>query len=493
MAMEEKNATDYPIRRRNTTVAGIAETLEWVMIALVLAFVFRAFVMEAFRIPTGSMAETLRGDHFHLRCIRCGYEYDVGADYYAALKPMCSSCGYVLPDGTPKAMINGDRILVLKCIYQFVDPKRWDVVVFKNPTNPAESYIKRMIALPGETVEIVDGDIYIDGEIARKPANIQDELWMPIYNNDYQPSDQMLNKSGKLANISGDDQVWEMPFKNDAVSNWDISKGSGTVFTLDSKPDQVNIIYYDPDSGNDFTAKYAYNSSSSYYMRPTCSDLKLEFRFNSASSEGLVGATLKKYDTIYHAHIDFTGQMVLEKVVDGVSVELARKTIELIPKVYANFSFANVDHRLLLNYGDNELVYDLGTGPDGAGQRNTKADPEVRIFGAGSLSLAGLALYRDTYYINTGNLRAAEGDPFMLEEDQFFVCGDNSPSSLDARLWGQAGTGNNGKEYRMGTVPRDYLVGKAFYRYWADAHKLFGNLPLIPSISKMGSIEGGGN
>lgn len=489
--MDEKYSSDYPIRRKNTTVAGIAETLEWVMIALILAFIFRAFVMEAFRIPTGSMAETLRGSHFHLRCIRCGFDYDVGADPY--IKPKCSSCGYVLPEGTPKAMINGDRILVLKCIYQFVEPKRWDVVVFKNPCNPAESYIKRMIGLPGETVEIIDGDIYIDGKIARKPSNVQDELWMPVCNNDYHPSEQMLNKNGKLANIPEDEQVWELPFKNDAVSKWDFSKAGATIFTLDSDADEVNLFYYDADIGNDFKAKYAYNSNSYSYVQPMCSDLKVEFMVSSASSGGLIGATLKKYDTTYHGHIELGGQMILEKVVDRLSTELAVKNIAKVGEGYANFSFANVDHQLVLTYGDEELRYDLGRGAADAGARNLNAVPEVRVFGSGSLSVAGLALYRDTYYIDKPSLRAGEGSPFSLAEDQFFVCGDNSPASSDARLWAQAGVGNNGTEYREGTVPRDYLIGKAFYRYWADAHKLFGNLPLIPSISKIGAIEGGGD
>ncbi len=198
MAENAEQTIDYPRMRRSSTFAGIIETMEWVIIALVLAFIFRAFVMEAFRIPTGSMADTLRGAHFHLRCTRCGYGYDVGGDYYTTLKPQCPSCEYVLPSGTPMSVSNGDRILVLKCIYQFVEPKRWDVVVFKNPLNPSENYIKRMIAGAGETVEIVDGDIYINGQIARKPANVQEELWMPIYDNDYQPSAEKMKRLGEI-------------------------------------------------------------------------------------------------------------------------------------------------------------------------------------------------------------------------------------------------------------------------------------------------------
>ena len=161
-------------------------TLELLVTALILAFVFRAFVVEAFRIPTGSMAETLRGSHYHLRCIRCGFPYDVGGDWWSIPKPRCPSCGYDLPQGRGVSISNGDRILVLKCLYQFLPAKRWDVIVFKNPVEPRENYIKRLIGLPGETVEIIDGDVYIDGHIARKPPKVQEEVWMPIYNNDYQ-------------------------------------------------------------------------------------------------------------------------------------------------------------------------------------------------------------------------------------------------------------------------------------------------------------------
>src|SRR5512142_1689317 len=56
----------------------IANAFEWLITAFILAFVFRAFVMESFRIPTGSMADTLMGAHFRLRCPECGYRYEYG-------------------------------------------------------------------------------------------------------------------------------------------------------------------------------------------------------------------------------------------------------------------------------------------------------------------------------------------------------------------------------------------------------------------------------
>ena len=52
----------------------------------------------------------------------------------------------------------GDRVLVLKYLYAFQDPQRWDVVVFKNPTDPngdAANYIKRLVGLPSEQLLIL--------------------------------------------------------------------------------------------------------------------------------------------------------------------------------------------------------------------------------------------------------------------------------------------------------------------------------------------------
>jgi len=161
---------------RKDRAAEIANTFEWLITAFILAFLFRAFIMEAYRIPTGSMADTLKGAHFRLRCPQCGYKYDYGfmPEKYGMLQdtlPLgpvelptthCPSCGYYPKSKARRQIAGGDRILVLKCIYQFFEPKRWDVVVFKNPLEPKVNYIKRLVGRPGDTIEIINGDIYIN-------------------------------------------------------------------------------------------------------------------------------------------------------------------------------------------------------------------------------------------------------------------------------------------------------------------------------------------
>ncbi|MHC5060435.1 MAG: signal peptidase I [Planctomycetota bacterium] len=486
MEIVQEQTINYPERRYSSTFEEIIETLKWVLIALILALIFRAFIMEAFRIPTGSMAKTLLGAHYHLRCSRCGYKYDVGGDrdYHSKPRPRCPSCGYSLPSGTAMSLSNGDRILVMKCIYQFAEPKRWDVVVFKNPPDPQINYIKRLIAGPGETVEIIDGDIYIDGQIARKPKSLQQELWMPIYNNDFQPFHQQPGTSAA-------EDTWQQPFRNAPGSGWNLNAKGLTVFGLDSEPDQVNTIVYDASIGNNFMATYGYNSD--YGARPVCSDLMMRFYVSPGNGSGLIGAGLKKYETLYHGLVDFDGEMTIEKIIGGRRILLERKKIK---PVKANdpslLQFSNVDHGLMLEFGTEKLEHDLGLAPGAAGDKSRGGDPAVKIFGAGKMKLSRIGIFRDIHYISEGNVRAREGDGFTVGKDEYFVCGDNSPYSFDCRVWVAEGKGNNGVKYRTGVVPRDYLVGKAVMVYWGNAFRPFDNmLPIIPNLGQVRFINGG--
>lgn len=485
----DESKADYPVMRYNPTVAGVMNTLQWLLIAFILALVFRAFEMEAFRIPTGSMAETLRGAHYHLRCVRCGYKYDVGGDSIVIPRPSCPSCDYLVPTGTVIPISNGDRIVVLKCIYQFSEPRRWDVAVFKNPLNPEDSFIKRVIAGPEETVEIIDGDIYINGMIARKPAKVQSELWMPVYDNDYIPSGMWL-KTG----VDGKRGNWRVPFDNESGSQWELEGDGPAVFSLDSKPGETHTISYDSSNGNDFRATYAYNDSREYHIRPICSDLMVRYYVDSAEKEGFVGAALGKYGRSYYGVVDYSNEMHIEELVAGEKVKLASLQLEESNGVgMVLFKFMSVDHQLVLEFGDEKVKYDLGRGSEDVGRgRERRILPEVKIVGAGKLRLSHIGVFRDIHYISDDAERAGGGKAFTLGADEYFVCGDNSPISQDARVWDSAGIGNNGKVYREGTVPRDYLVGKAFFVYWSEAFRPFENLlPVIPNVGQIGFIYGG--
>ena len=86
---------------------AVRETVESIVIAFVLAFLFRTFEAEAFVIPTGSMAPTLMGRHKDVECPKCGYRYTVSASEEESedarqqpsdcIAGMCPMCHYVMP------------------------------------------------------------------------------------------------------------------------------------------------------------------------------------------------------------------------------------------------------------------------------------------------------------------------------------------------------------------------------------------------------------
>jgi len=189
---------------------GWRETIESVVIALVLAFLFRTFEAEAFVIPTGSMATTLMGRHKDVACTECGMAFKVNAsgevdkfgrlidrDGQSAIRAgVCPNCNFevsfVSPDGQVTApSYKGDRILVAKQAYAAKDPQRWDVVVFRYPHEAATNYIKRLVGLPGETVKIAQGDVVTRTgnrepfSIARKPPQKVAALLRNVHDNDH--------------------------------------------------------------------------------------------------------------------------------------------------------------------------------------------------------------------------------------------------------------------------------------------------------------------
>ena len=113
------------------TKSILREYAEALIIAILLALVIRAFVVQAFKIPSGSMLETLE---------------------------------------------IGDHILVNKFLYYFTSPQRGDVIVFKFPQDESRDFIKRVIGLPGETVEVRDKEVLVNGVALREPYAVYGDV-----------------------------------------------------------------------------------------------------------------------------------------------------------------------------------------------------------------------------------------------------------------------------------------------------------------------------
>lgn len=112
------------------------EYTEAIVTALLLALLIRAFVIQAFKIPTGSMTPTLLvGDHILVNKFLYG------------IKPPFSD----------------EKILVLK------KPEREDIIVFKYPEDPKRDFIKRVIAVEGDVIESINKTIYVNGKPVEEP------------------------------------------------------------------------------------------------------------------------------------------------------------------------------------------------------------------------------------------------------------------------------------------------------------------------------------
>lgn len=110
------------IKREKSLIREYAETI---VIALLVAVLLRVFVVSAYRVSSGSMEDSL---------------------------------------------MEGDYIFVNKLAYKFSPPKIGDIIIFTNPYDASRDYIKRIVAAEGQTVEIIDKILYVDGQVAPIPT-----------------------------------------------------------------------------------------------------------------------------------------------------------------------------------------------------------------------------------------------------------------------------------------------------------------------------------
>lgn len=150
------------------------ETIRTVLFAIVLAVVFRSFLFEPFHIPSGSMKSNLLvGDYLFVSKYSYGYSR------------------YSFPLGLP--LFKG-RVLAS-------EPKRGDVVVFREPSNPRIDFIKRLIGMPGDRIQVRDGVLYInDVPLPRKQLADYTDTENPRYMRSIAQFAETLPE-GKVINI----------------------------------------------------------------------------------------------------------------------------------------------------------------------------------------------------------------------------------------------------------------------------------------------------
>ncbi len=564
--------------------SSIKETIISMIISLAMALVAKSYVIEAFVIPTGSMAPTLLGKHMLFQSPSSGYSWTVNPWYYLdpdvrnfpapvqgdggthgplVTDPMSTSrinqwfrgqlpsqraYGFTLPPAEKPARA-GDRILVQKYLYEIFPPKRFDVVVFKNPEDARDNFIKRLIGLPDEQVWLADGDVFArprtdaptENEqalhegwtVQRKPDRIQRSLWRTVYSSEFAPlelttgaapwfkqpwlTDGFQTTDARVYTTSGPEPAilaWNL--EDWPITNWVSYNEIGLDRSIQSR------LYYPvgdiriragirPDgpglaatpliraAGHEFRADLRPDAAN-----PRRYDLRIERRpIEPANAPWELMAS----DTVNRAVFAPGRTTAIEFWHADQALSL---WIDDRKALSAEYDIDPVE-RLRLVTGEDVSAPDLPSHFLYLGDNPTRYDRHIvgadwTLSGSGA-TLMRVGLDRDIYYeparYNAGSLAAVPAlgthpaNLATLNSDQFFVCGDNSPYSKDGRLWDRVDPWvANEIDPTMGVVARRLMLGKAFYVYFPAPYshgrigsRGIGRFLLGPDIGRMRFIK----
>lgn len=479
-------ATDPSTPAPALTVApsrdGFRDTADSIIIAFILAFVFRAFVVEAFVIPTGSMAPTLYGRHGAMACENCGFtfayglldasDHRPGAGHGPQSVAACPNCSFfnthLVQNDKAKNSEAGDRILVLKWPLdtgiEALGPQRWDVTVFKDPSDGNTNFIKRLVGMPGEVLSIVDGDVYtvptselspqaravLEGRvlektgiqydpppganlshvpeavleeldqklrITRKAPLAQESLWFNVYNHDYPPRTTIPSQPRWIAQ-RGDDSAWDV---SDRTMRFDGASGPPESIELTNAM-LVDAYAYNLMTPSDlhernnrlnFPEFKALTPQTRYqlYGDNFVSDMRVRFVLVPRDDRGRLRVILEKAGIRLTGTVGMDGQVSIAGVRDNQPIrefESLRASLGVgvvVPREAVEVAFEVVDYRAALYLNGRQV---LGTGdehlrPDVRALRKGHRWPAFypRIEGEeAAFELMHVVVERDVHYRN---------------------------------------------------------------------------------------------
>lgn len=445
MSVAEVQVAETPagvVRRcpRAGLLGSARPTVEFLLVLLVGILFVRAFAAEAYIVPTGSMAPTLLGMHRDYLCPNCTKRFSLGMDDFGRVgRPVCPNCGHTELAEAPTSDSLGDRLLVQKFLYDLRPPRRWEVAVFQNPSEPSQAYVKRVVGLPGESVLLWGGDVYIDGKIARKTLDEATAMAVRVYEHNFTPKDsarypRWVPRRGEI--------------RTPSPSGW---RPDGGRFLRDpvrdpsNKIDWIEYRHWQADRGSygpirDYSS---YNGA----------DLPGEHRTNDLIVSSRVSAGPGCTGVVVRINSGADRFTVTLPVGGDGSPEVRRNGRFLpvgplktgVPRFSADRSkfrslvAAVVDRRLSVAL-DGQLAFEPFDFDDvGSGMPWAVSPVALGVIGDGSAEVRDIRIDRDVYYTEAlaQTPRRPHGVevPFALGPGEFFVLGDNSPVSNDSRFW----------------------------------------------------------
>jgi signal peptidase I len=424
--------SDYRRRSRGP----VRRTVETVVFFAIAATMASEFLVEGWVWPivvsSGSMAPAYLGPHRMVRCPDCGMPFDCDADAsLAAATVTCPNCGRrEIP--LDSEIISGDRLLVDRATFAVRSPQRWELAMFRGPERAEEYCVKRIVGLPGETVEIRGGRVYIDGTIACKSLPQQCSMAIPVHDTAW-AGDKRDLPSRWSAQPFDDWQAAGSGFRSTvstAVVNWlsytHWRRGPGSAGAIEESS------VFDEDG---------YNPSVSRPLNRV-TDLMLVARLSAIGAGTLLLRANDGREAYQIAIKPATGTISLsanEKVVRSIQTApaLLDQPTELL--------FSLFDRQILLAIGGRQRLLFLLAPTEGPWR------PTSTPFAIGHrglrVEITRLQIWRDAYYTSPRSTGASSVT--RLGPDEYFVLGDNSPISRDSRLW------TGGRPF-----PAELLVGR---------------------------------
>lgn len=514
------------------------DTIISVVFAFAVAFLFRAYVIEPFVIPTGSMAPTLLGAHFRATSAISGADWAIDRRLADRDRNPIIRDPYTADelDAAGLRLRSGDRILVLKRTPFTPAIKRYEVAVFRNPTNPSENLIKRIIGLPGEQIALVDGDVFVkpsdgrrqgdihawesaDWQIARKPERQQRAVWQPVFDAAHTPIGSTLESWPWLTvgSWSKAGTTLVKPEPGEASLEWDNSKWEI----------RDRLAYDDIDIRRPARVGSGGTRGGLPPNYPV-SDVSISFGFEPSDENSSVAVELSARGRVFRAELDSQRVRLRWRGEDeGTWTPLAEEPMRRPMPVglASKIEFWHADQALWLFVDDRlaaHAAYDwsirerlehsirgstleqlepLPRGMSMFSPSEQYSKPTVRITIDGPpASIHRLRVDRDLYYhpYQFGYRRDADIPPMgthpistvSLNRGQYFALGDNSAASKDGRTWGKP----DPRVARAfpntaapGVVPEQLMLGRAFLVYFPSINR-DGPVP-VPDLGRIRVIH----